>query len=285
MIDSCPFFFIFAGMKKEKAKKILKWVKVVLLVYVLGAIALYFLQDAILFRPISLKSDYKYDFPEKHEDINIPVNDNSNLNIVRFFSTDTVTKGVVLYFHGNKKNISWYAKYPPFFTRHGFEVLMIDYPGYGKSTGRFTEENLYNWADILYKYAASKFSADNIIIYGKSMGTGIASHLASKQPSKRLILETPYYDYPSILKSFLPFYPIEWIIKYKIPTYRHLLHTHVPVSIFHGTNDGIVPYNNAEKLKKYLKPGDEVITIDGGKHNDLFKYKLTISKLDSLLEN
>lgn len=271
-------------MKKEQVKKWMMWLKILILIYILGAIALYFLQDAILFRPITLKSNYQYDFPEKHEDINIQVNENSNLNVIRFFSTDTPTKGAVLYFHGNKKNIAWYAKYPPFFTRHGYEVWMIDYPGYGKSTGRFTEENLFNWADILYKYVSSKFSYDSIIIYGKSMGTGIASHLASNQPSKRLILETPYYDYPSILKTFLPFYPINWLIKYKIPTYRYLMHTHVPVTIFHGTNDRIITYNNAKRLKHVLKPEDEFITIDGGSHNDLYKYKLTISKLDSLLK-
>ena len=246
---------------------------------------MYFLQDRILFRPVSLKKNYNYDFPEKHEDINIPINDNSNLNIVRFLSTDTVTKGVVLYFHGNKKNISWYAKYPPFFTRHGYEVWIIDYPGYGKSTGELTEENLYKWAELLYKFAETKFSSDSIIIYGKSMGTGIASNLASKQKCKRLILETPYFDFPSIIKSYLPIYPIDRMIHYKIPTHRFLLHTHVPVTIFHGTNDRIVTYSNAEKLKEFLKPGDEFITIEGGSHNDLFKYKETIQKLDSLLRN
>ena len=272
-------------MTDFKKRKIFKWVKIVLLVYILGGIALYFLQDRILFRPVSLKKNYNYDFPEKHEDINIPINDNSNLNIVRFLSTDTVTKGVVLYFHGNKKNISWYAKYPPFFTRHGYEVWIIDYPGYGKSTGELTEENLYKWADLLYKFAETKFSSDSIIIYGKSMGTGIASNLASKQKCKRLILETPYFDFPSIIKSYLPIYPIDRMIHYKIPTHRFLLHTHVPVTIFHGTNDRIVTYSNAEKLKEFLKPGDEFITIEGGSHNDLFKYKETIQKLDSLLRN
>ncbi len=279
------FVFIFAVMNKEKLRKNLKWVKIGLLIYVLAGIALYFLQEAILFRPISLKSNYKYDFPEKHEDINIPVNDNSNLNFIRFFSRDTVTKAVVLYFHGNKKNISWYAKYTPYFTRHGYEVWMIDYPGYGKSTGRLTEDNLYKWADYLYRFAKSKFSPDSIIIYGKSMGTGIASQLASKQASKRLILETPYYDFPSLLKTYLPFYPIDWMIKYKLPTHRHLLHTHVPVTILQGTDDGIVTYNNAERLKAFLKSGDEFISIEGGSHNNLYTYKKTISKLDSLLKN
>jgi hypothetical protein len=57
----------------------------------------------------------------------------------------------------------------------------------------------------MYNFARSRFSADSIIIYGKSMGTGIAAHLASLQACKRLILETPYYDYPSVIKHYLPF--------------------------------------------------------------------------------
>src|SRR5687767_3790365 len=185
------FVFIFANMEGTY-KKLGKWFKIVVLIYVLGGIALYFLQDYLLFRPVSLKRDHNYDFTEKHKDINIPITENSNLNIVQFFSTDSVTKGVVLYFHGNKKNISWYAKYSPYFTRDGYEVWIIDYPGFGKSTGKFTEQILYDWADHMYNFARSKFNADSIIIYGKSMGTGIAAHLASVQPCKKLILETPY---------------------------------------------------------------------------------------------
>ena len=93
--------------------------------------------------------------------------------MIKFFPQDSVRRGVVLYFHGNKKNIGWYAKYAENFTRHGYEVWMIDYPGYGKSTGRFTENDLYDYALALYKMAKFQFGGDNIIIYGKSMGTGI----------------------------------------------------------------------------------------------------------------
>jgi uncharacterized protein len=276
------FVFIFADME-SRFKKRWTWFKILLIIYVLGGIALYFLQDYILFRPVSLKRDHSYDFTEKHKDINIPITENSNLNIVQFFSTDSVTKGVVLYFHGNKKNISWYANYPPYFTRDGYEVWIIDYPGFGKSTGKFTEQILYDWADLMYKFARSKFNADSIIIYGKSMGTGIAAHLASVQPCKRLILETPYYDFPSVLKQYFPFYPVDWMIHYKMPTYRYLQNVAEPITIFHGTDDDVIRYKNAEKLKKFLKPGDEFITIKDGEHNDLFKFKETVEKLDSLL--
>ena len=270
---------------KINYKKVWKWFKILAIIYILGGVALYFLQDYVLFHPVTLKKDHNYDFPEKHKDINIPITEKSNLNIVQFSSTDTITKGVVLYFHGNKKNISWYAKYPPYFTKHGYEVWIIDYPGFGKSTGKLTEQTLYDWSNYMYNFARSRFGADSIIIYGKSMGTGIATRLASLQPCKKLILETPYYDFPSVIRHHIPIYPVDWMIHYKIPTHDYIQKVIVPITIFHGTDDDVIPYRNAEKLKQFLKPGDEFITIKDGEHNDLYKFKETIGKLDSLLTN
>lgn len=283
MIHSCPFLFHLCRMS-SRYRKIWKWVKILFFIYIIAGVALYFLQDYILFHPVTLKRDHVYDFAEKHKEVNIPINENSNLNIIQFFSRDTITKGVVLYFHGNKKNISWYAKYSPYFTRHGYEVWIIDYPGFGKSTGKFTEQNLYDWADHLYSFARSRFNSDSIIIYGKSMGTGIAAHLASTQPCKKLILETPYYSYPSVIKHYLPFYPIDRMIHYKIPTWHYIQNVKAPVTIFHGTDDKIITYSNAERLKQFLKPADAFITIKDGEHNDLFKFNEMIEKLDSLLK-
>jgi uncharacterized protein len=270
-------------MNKPTIKKIRKWFKIISIVYVLGGIALYFLQDYILFHPVSLKREHNYIFPEPHNDINIPLNEKDTLNLVDFASTDTVVRGVVLYFHGNKRNISWYAKYIPYFTRHGYQVLMIDYPGYGKSTGKLTERKLYDWALQVYRIAIKRFAADSIIIYGKSMGTGIAAQLASTRDCRRLILETPYYDFPSVVSHYLPIYPVRWMLHYQIPTYQFLQNVRAPVTIFHGTEDWIVRYKNSKRLIPYLKPIDEMVTIKGGSHNNLFTYSETVKKLDSLL--
>ena len=269
----------------NRYRKLWKWMKIILIIYILGGVALFFLQDYILFRPVPLKKDYLYNFTAKHKEINIPVAENSNLNIVQFLPADSLAKGILLYFHGNKKNISWYAKYAPYFTDHGYEVWIIDYPGFGKSTGKFTEKNLYDWAGYLYRFARTKMNADSIIIYGKSMGTGIAAQLASKEPCKKLILETPYYDYPSVLKQYLPVYPLDWIINYKIPTYEYLQKVKAPVTILQGTDDMIIWHDNAKRLQRFLKPGDEFVTIQDGEHNNLFSFKQTIEKLDSLLKN
>ncbi len=270
-------------MNKPRNKKLWKWIRIILIVYTAVGATFYFLQDYILFHPVSLHREYNYRFPEPHRDISIPLTDSDTLNLVDFSVTDSVTRGVVLYFHGNKKNISWYAKYIPYFTRHGYQVLMIDYPGFGKSKGKLTEKKLYDWALQVYRIAIKRFAADSIIIYGKSMGTGIAAQLASVRDCKRLILETPYYDFPSVVKHYLPIYPVHWMLHYQLPTYRYLQDVSAPVTIFHGTSDWVVTYGNSLRLKPFLKKQDELITIKGGSHNNLFTYLQTIRKLDSLL--
>jgi hypothetical protein len=163
-------------------------------------------------------------------------------------------------------------------------VLMIDYPGYGKSTGKLTEKKLYDWAMVAYKIAISRYPVEKIIIYGKSMGTGIAAQLASVRDCKRLILETPYYDFPSVINTYLPIYPVRLMLHYKLPTYEYIQTIQSPITIFHGTNDWTVRYKNSKRLKKFLKTGDELITIKGGSHNNLYTYPETVYKLDSLLQ-
>lgn len=268
----------------DKKKKWFLIFKISILIYVLIGIVLYSLQDRILFHPVSFKQNHNYNFKEEHREINIPLTAESNLNIVQFFSTDTLTRGVVLYFHGNKKNIGWYEKYPPYFTRHGYEVWMIDYPGYGKSTGKLSEEILFTWALEMYKFSRSRFSPDSIIIYGKSMGTGIAAQLASVRDCKRLILETPYYSMTSLFFKYSPIYPVDYMLKYQLPTFEYLKKVVAPVTFFHGTNDWIIPYSNAVRLKTVMKPIDEFITVKGGSHNDLYDYPLVVNTIDSLMK-
>ena len=249
-----------------------------------GGIALYFLQDAILFHPVRLKSDHRYDFKELHRDISIPLNKEDTLSLVHFLP-DSQAKGLVLYFHGNKRNIAWYAKYAPYFTRNGYEVIMIDYPGFGKSTGKFTEKVLYEWARQVYRFGRTRYSVDSIIIYGKSMGTGIASWLASREDCSKLLLETPYYDFPSVIRHYLPIYPVGSLLHYQLPTYNYLEFVKAPVSIFHGTEDKVIRLKNAKRLIPILKSTDEFITIPGASHNNLYEFPMMVTKLDSLLRH
>ncbi|MFT3933303.1 MAG: alpha/beta fold hydrolase [Chitinophagaceae bacterium] len=253
------------------------------MLYGIIGIAIYYLQDYFLFHPEKMAREQVYDFAMAHKEVNIPYNDSTNINIIQFNCSQS-PKGVVLYFHGNRKNISWYANYAGNFTKNGYEVWMIDYPGYGKSTGTLTEQRLYDCATQLYKLAASRFAKDSIILYGKSMGSGIAAYIASRNNCRQLILETPYYSITSLAAHYFPIYPVSRMIHYKIPTYQYLQQVTVPATIFHGTSDGVIPFSNAKKLREFLKPADQFITIEGGSHNNLNDYPLFHKKLDSLLK-
>ena len=269
----------------RKKKKWLQWLNIAIVVYLLCGIALYLLQDRFLFHPVALKRNSPYHFSAPNREINVAADESSNMNVVQFLTNDSLPKGVVLYFHGNRKNIGWYADYASNFTKNGFEVWMVDYPGFGKSTGRLTEQKLYDDAMQLYIMARSKFPADSIILYGKSLGTGIASWLAARRSCKQLILETPYYSMTSLVQYYLPIYPVNTLLKYKLPVYKYLSLVNAPVTIFHGTEDKVIPYSNAHRLTAAMHSKDRFITIENAGHNNLNDYPQFHNALDSLLNN
>jgi len=265
-------------------RKIFRWVKIIVLIYCIIGIALFYLQQKFLFHPKKLDSNYQFKFELPFEEMKIPVNETDTISMIKFFPKDSVRKGVVVYYHGNMENVEHYVKFVPAFTKHGYEVWMEDYPGFGKSTGERTEKKLYAQALQVEKMAAAKYGKDSIILYGKSLGTGIAAYVASQTDVKRLILETPYSSIPDLFSSYAPVYPTERMADYKIPTKEYLPEIKYPVTIFHGTDDNVVFYSCASKLKAYLKPTDEFITIEKGNHHNLADFDLYNKKLDSLLK-
>ncbi|MBL0355714.1 MAG: alpha/beta fold hydrolase [Chitinophagaceae bacterium] len=257
--------------------------KIIIIIYCTTGIALFYLQDYILFHPTAIERNIAWKFDVPFEEADLPFNNTDTINLVKFFPAGNVSRGVVLYFHGNKENIGRYAKYAANFTKHGYEVWMEDYPGYGKSVGARSEKILYQQAKLLYQLASIKYNSDSIVIYGKSLGTGIAAYLAANANAKRLILETPYYSVPDLFNAYAPIYPSERMASYKIRTNEYLQQVAYPITIFHGTDDGVIPYRCAKKLKKVLKSTDAFITIEGGTHHNLNNFELFHKKLDSLL--
>jgi alpha-beta hydrolase superfamily lysophospholipase len=256
--------------------------RVILIAYILIGIALYFAQTLFLFHPKKLAADYKFSFSMPFREVDVNVTDEKNVSIVQFTLPDSLRKGIVLYFHGNRGNINRYARFAPAFTRQGWEVWMIDYPGYGKSRGARTETALHEDALLLYQMAHARVSADSIILYGKSLGTGIASKLAMVRGCRRLILETPYASMASMARHYLPIYPSSPFLKFDLATIDYLEWVKAPVCIFHGTRDRVVPYSQSKKIKRAHEKV-ELITVPKGRHNNLSEYPLYRQKLDSLL--
>jgi uncharacterized protein len=206
-------------MKNKRLQKTLLYLQWTAAIYSLLCLLLWWLHPTILFRGEPLSQNYQYQFKQPFIEKTIVYNKETSFNLVQFLRTDstksklndtiqeTNSKGVVLYFHGNRTNINRYAPFSNFFTNNGFEVWIPDYPGYGKSYGKLTEAILYKEAEQVYKMALSKFQPHQIVIYGKSLGTGIAAWLAARKPCKALVLETPYYSFASVVQRFFPIFP------------------------------------------------------------------------------
>ncbi len=269
--------------KVSPKRKVMRWATVIIFIYASAGIALYYLQEKFLFHPDPLSKDFDFKFKLPFREVNIPMNARDTVNMIQFYPANAVAKGVVLYFHGNRGNVIRYEKYANNFLKNGYEVWIPDFPTYGKTTGKLSEENMYLQSKEVYNLAHSKFSADSIIVYGKSLGTGVAAYIAAKKNCRMLILETPYFSIPDLFSTYAPIYPTERMTHFKFPVGEYLKDVNAPVLIFHGTDDETIPYRSAEKLKKVLKPGDEFITIENGHHNNLIDFPIIQEKIDSVL--
>ncbi|HVG39960.1 MAG TPA: alpha/beta fold hydrolase [Chitinophagaceae bacterium] len=255
------------------------YLKILIAVYLIGGLIIFFIQDLILFHPKPLAATYKFNFNQPYIEHNILADGGRNLSILQFPVSNK--KGIVIFFHGNMKNVEHYKKYVPFITSFGFELWMVDYPGFGKSTGKRSEQAMYNDALTTYRLATNKTN-DNIFIYGKSIGTGVATQLASIVPCKQLILETPYYSIAALAKHYFPMYPVLPMSRYLFPTFQNIKKVKAPTTILHGTDDEIIPFGQAKKLKEENSM-IQLITIENGKHNNLLSFDKFRTTLDSLL--
>jgi pimeloyl-ACP methyl ester carboxylesterase len=266
-------------MYRKKIRPVLFWI---LVIYLVPGAALYMLQKKLIFHPDVLAADYKFKFDVPFEEIKIPVKKDEVLSAILFKTK--APKGIVIYFHGNARNVSNYAVKTPDFINHGYDVLMMDYPTFGKSTGPLTEAKIYADALHMYEMARQRYSPDGIIIYGRSLGSGVAAQLASIRDCRHLILEAPFYNMTDMANRFVPIYPYSLMLEYKFPTNEYLKKVTAPVTIIHGTNDHTIPLSSGKKLEALLKPGDKFIPIDGADHDNLNKYTRFHQALDDALQ-
>lgn len=239
----------------------------VLLGYVGVCVFLYAKQEWLLFRPTKLASDHVFVFEHEFEEYNIEVEEGIALNALLFHADQA--RGVVYYLHGNAGSLNGWGHQANDFLENGYDFLVIDYRGYGKSMGSITEEvQLYNDVQQVYEWLTERYREDRIIVVGFSIGTAPAAYVASKNAPKHLILMAPYFNMISLAKQSVPFLP-GFILRYPLKTYVHLQACAAPVTILHGDEDEIIPYNNSVRLSEYLKEGDHFITIRGAAHNNL----------------
>ncbi len=242
---------------------------------------LYQLQERLIFFPEPLSPNHRYSFPTTFREVTWQVDD-ATLHSLHF--TVDRPKGVILYLHGNAGSLRSWGNVASDFVERGYDVLIPDYRGYGKRTGRLTHErSLLTDALVAYTYLREQYAERQIILYGRSLGTGIATYLATVHPPSMLILETPYVSMQELATRQFPFVP-PVLLKYPLRTDRWISAVTCPVYLLHGTHDELIPYNSSERLLPSIRSEHELFTIQGGRHNNLAGFAEYQAAIDRILQ-
>lgn len=236
--------------------------------YVVANFVIYFAQERFLFKPEKLPKDFEFKYPNlKFQEYNLEKEPGVNINAIHFHIESP--KGVVIYLKGNSKSVKGWGKFAIDFTRMGYDVMMVDYRGFGKSTGKRTEDSIKD--DLQYVYDRIKEQVDEkyIILYGRSLGSGFAAKLASTNNPRMLVLESPYYSLAKVTKRYIPFMPVSLLLKFPIRTHQWLKYVNCPIKIIHGTNDKLIPFSTAVSLSKIKAENTRLYSVIGGGHNNL----------------
>jgi fermentation-respiration switch protein FrsA (DUF1100 family) len=177
----------------------------------------------------------------------------------------------LLFFHGNAGNISHRLESIAIFHELGLDVLIIDYRGYGQSTGRPSEKGTARDARAAWVYLAEQrgIPANEIILFGRSLGAAIAARLATEISAGGLILESGYTSVPDLAARVYPFLPVRLLSRFRYDTRKALANVACPVLVIHSREDEIVPFAHGEALYAAAREPKQLLVIRGG-HNDGF---------------
>jgi pimeloyl-ACP methyl ester carboxylesterase len=251
----------------------MKWLKVllgiILSLYLLILLAAYLLQDKLLFFPDKLNKNFGYELAAGDTEVFIKTPDETWINGILYRRPGNTD--VILYFHGNAGSLRGWQNVAPDLLLLNVDLLLVDTRGYGKSGGVFSEQGFNHDAqaalDFLHK---SGYSDKHIIVYGRSLGTGIAMDLAVNNLVKALILETPYTSMRQLGGEKMPYFLPWLLLKYKFNNLEKAPRLKMPVLILHGKNDELIPYSHSQKIFAAITSSQKkLVLINDGGHNNL----------------
>lgn len=270
-------------MKSKRLKKIIIRLALILAgLYIIGCSYMYFYQESFMFFPDKLEQSHTFKFDKEFEEMSFKTTDGETISGLLFKAQ--TSKGLIFYLHGNAGNIQTCGKASNAYTEMGYDCFMMDYRGFGKSTGTIkSQKELFSDVQLVYNAMTKIYAEKDVVIVGYSMGSGISAHLASKNNARKLILQAPYFSMVDMMKNDYPIVPT-FLLNYKLETNAYLIKCKMPIVIFHGNKDEVIPYNHSVRLKNIAKKGTQLINLPGQKHDDLGDNKKFLRKLPQVLK-
>lgn len=242
---------------------------IIIVLYLTGALVLYFFQTRLIFYPGKLSQDYKFRTIPLREEIFFKTEDGETINAL-FFPGEDKTRAI-LYFHGNAGDLSGWQFVAEDLLPSGLSIFIIDYRGYGKSTGSISEKGLYADADAAFQFLVEKkkIKSDSIVIYGRSVGTGVAVDLASRKKCAGLVLESSYSSLATLANEKVPFFFPSFYLRAKFNNLKKINQVSAPVAFLHGADDTLIPPAHSQILFEAFRGRKTFVLIEKGQHNDL----------------
>ena len=179
---------------------------------------------------------------------------------------------VVMHFPGNGDFLAGLAGRFRDITGDGTGLVALSYRGYAGSSGRPSEQGLLKDAAAAYAFTSARYGADRIVVWGFSLGSGVAVALAAKQPVGRLILEAPYTSILDVAAAHFPLVPVRWLVRDRFRSDRRIARVKAPLLIMHGARDATIPISFGERLFALAREPKQFVRFPEGGHNDLDNY-------------
>jgi fermentation-respiration switch protein FrsA (DUF1100 family) len=254
--------------RKSLGRRVLRMTAILLCGYLGVILVLLFLENALVFHPVRATEDWCDPPNSLVRDVELASADGTRLHA--WWCPCDNAEGVVLYCHGNAGNLSHRAQEVAVWQEQmKYSVLIFDYPGYGKSDGKPSEAGCYAAGDAAYDWVTDKqkIAADRLLIYGSSLGGGIAVDLAARRPHRALILRSAFTSVPDMAQALYPWLPARWFVRNRFDNLAKIAQCSRPVFIAHGDCDRLVPYSQGQRLYEAARTPKSFFTMKGCDHN------------------
>jgi uncharacterized protein len=250
---------------------VLAWLLTAGLLGYIGLVgALYFSQRSLMYFPSAKRNaPADADLPQAQE---VVLDAADGEKLIAWHVPPQSEKPVVIFFSGNADTLAGQAGRFGDITDAGVGLLALSYRGYNGSTGHPTEDGLQRDAMAAYQFAATRYSPDRIVLWGFSLGTGVAVALAAKRPISKLVLEAPYTSAVDVAASIYWFVPVRLLMKDQFHSDEEIQKVKAPILIVHGERDQMIPISFGERLFAMAPEPKRFVRFPQGRHEDLEDY-------------
>jgi uncharacterized protein len=209
-----------------------------------------------------------------------------NTKILAWYKKPELGQKIIVHFHGNAGNLGDRSHKFDAFAKSGFGVLAITYRGYPGSTGKPSEKGFIEdgIAALHFLCEENGFEPKDLILFGESIGSGVATQLAANANFAAVILEAPFSSAASVAQKIYWFVPVKWMLKDKFESIKSAPQIISPTLIFHKTKDHVVPYSEGKKLFEAIQSPKKFVTVEGFGHVD-FEDEFLVKEMKDFLQS